>query len=193
MKQVVTLFLAVFLLMSGIAVAQQTSPTEMSSQPGSMERSRLMTTTATVESVDMQNRMVTLRGPRGGMWDIKVGEDVRNLSQVKPGDQVRVKYYESIALSMAKPGEQGTTVTEGTMRSAPGEQPAGAKMEQVSTTATIQSIDKNNNTVTLKGPEGKVVTVKARDPRTLDRLKVGDQINITYTQAMAVSLEKMKG
>jgi hypothetical protein len=38
-----------------------------------------------------------------------------------------------------------------------------------------------------------MVTVKARDPSAIEKLKEGDQLNITYTQAMAVSLEKAAG
>ena len=66
-------------------------------------------------------------------------------------------------------------------------------MERVTTTATVESIDKPNSMVTLKGPQGNMVTVKARNPDTITKLKVGDELNITYTQAMAVSLEKATG
>jgi hypothetical protein len=34
------------------------------------------------------------------------------------------------------------------------------------------------------------VTVKARDPKNLDKVKVGDNVEITYTQALAISLDK---
>jgi hypothetical protein len=56
--------------------------------------------------------------------------------------------------------------------------------------ATIAGIDKAAGTVTLQGPTGKTTTIKARDPRNLDRVTVGDLVEITYTEAVAVSVEK---
>jgi hypothetical protein len=69
---------------------------------------------------------------------------------------------------------------------------AGSQARQVTVTATVQDIDKNTNIVFLKGPEGNIVGVKAEDPKRLDELKVGDQIVVTYTEALAISIEKAK-
>ena len=45
-------------------------------------------------------------------------------------------------------------------------------------------------TATLKGPDGKTVTIKAQDPKNLEAVKVGDEVVITYTEALAISVEK---
>jgi len=74
--------------------------------------------------------------------------------------------------------------------SKPGETPGGAIGREVTVTATITAIDKNAETVTIRGPQGDSATVKARDPKNLDLVKVGDLVDITYTQALAVSLDK---
>jgi ribosomal protein S17 len=74
--------------------------------------------------------------------------------------------------------------------SKPGETPAGAVGQQVSVTATIVAIDKAAHTVTIKGPEGNTETVKARNPKNLDLVKVGDLVEITYTRALAIGLDK---
>ena len=76
------------------------------------------------------------------------------------------------------------------MSSKPGETPAGAVGQEVTVTATITAIDKKAETVTIKGPKGNTETVKAQDPKNLDRVKVGDMVEITYAQALAVSLDK---
>ena len=55
---------------------------------------------------------------------------------------------------------------------------------------TIVAIDKAAKTVTIKGAEGTTETVKARDPKNLDALKVGDLVEITYTRALAIALDK---
>jgi len=185
MKQVLAVFLAVVFAVAFITAARAAEPTE------GMQRFELITARATIQSVDLQNRMVTLRGPKGNLFSVNVGENVGNLSELKPGDQVMVKYYESVAVQMAKPGERPMMYSREVQRTMPG-QPA-TRMQQVTTTATVESIDKSNSEVTLRGPEGNMVTVKARDPSAIEKLKEGDQLNITYTQAMAVSLEKAAG
>ena len=59
-------------------------------------------------------------------------------------------------------------------------------------TATIEAIDAKKNRVTLKGPEGKTQEIKVKDPKNLKNVKVGDQVVLTYTEALAVSVEPAK-
>ena len=59
-------------------------------------------------------------------------------------------------------------------------------------TATIEAIDAKKNRVTLKGPEGKTQEIKVKDPKNLVNVKVGDQVVLTYTEALAVSVEPAK-
>ena len=49
--------------------------------------------------------------------------------------------------------------------------------------------DAKGRTVTVKGPQGNVETVKVRDPKNLAGVKVGDLVELTYTQALAIALE----
>ena len=53
-----------------------------------------VTARATVKSVDMKTRMVTLVGPQGETMTMKAGDQVQNLAQVKPGDVVVARYYD---------------------------------------------------------------------------------------------------
>ena len=57
---------------------------------------------ATVEAVDLAKRTVTVRGPRGNVNTLKVGDQVQ-LDKVKAGDQVVVRYTEAVAISVDKP------------------------------------------------------------------------------------------
>lgn len=89
-------------------------------------KERVATVKATVEAIDLQNRVVTLRGPEGKVFDLKVGEKAKNLPQVKVGDEVVAKYYESIAVQVQKPGEVGGVAeTQAAAAAKPGERPAG--------------------------------------------------------------------
>ncbi len=151
----------------------------------------VVTVTATVEAVDLAERVVTLRWPDGEVRDVAVDETVKNLPQVDVGDEVVVSYYESIAAQIVKPGTgEGAAVQQAVMGAKPGEKPAGAVVQQTTVTATIEAIDRVNQKATLRGPEGKSVEVKVKNPAHLERVKVGDEVMITYTEALAISVEE---
>jgi hypothetical protein len=156
-------------------------------------KERVITKTATVEAIDLKTRVVTLKDKDGNVMDLEVSERAKNLPQVKVGDQVTAKFYESVAIELADPGTpMGTATAEATAKAKPGEKPAGVKANLVTVVANIESIDAKNNVATLKGPEGKIVTVKIRDPKKWESAKAGDKVRITYTQAVAVEVKKVE-
>jgi DNA-binding beta-propeller fold protein YncE len=194
MKKVFVLALGVVLMLSlstGV-FAQATKGAAPAEQP-KVVKERVAVMTATVQAIDLNTRMVTLKGPKGEVRTIKVGEEAVNLPQVKVGDLVTVKFYESLAVEVIKPdtvsasGEKTAIV-----RAKPGEMPAGMAARQTTVTATVTVIDKKKGTLTLKGPDGNKVVAKAEDPKNLDKVKVGDEFLITYTEALAISVEKAK-
>ena len=147
--------------------------------------------TATVKAIDQKTRMVTLKRADGSLIKFRAGDEVRNLPQVKVGDEVTVTYYESLAYEVKKPGDAvpGASVAEGAERAKLGEKPGASGARITTVTATIAAIDKAAGTVTLKGPEGDLTTIKARDPQNLNRVSVGDLVQITYTEAVGISVE----
>jgi hypothetical protein len=161
-------------------------------KPSGMKE-RVIEVTATVEAIDLDKRIVTLKGPNGNVFDLKVGEKAKNLPQVKVGDLLKVKYYEALAFEVKKPGAAGGAEATGAVATAkPGEKPAGIAAGQVTVTATVETIDTKKQRVTLKGPEGKLLEVKVKDPKNLKNVKKGDQVVLTYTEALALSVEPAK-
>ena len=160
-------------------------------KPG-VEASELTVVTATVEKIDMATREVTLKGEDGKLETVKVGPEARNLDQVKVGDKVTLKYYESVAVFVAPPGgKPSVTETTDIERAALGAKPGGKITNVVEATATVEAVDLNKRTVTFKGPEGNVKTVKVSDlVKRLNEVKAGDRIVVRYTEAVAVSVEK---
>ncbi len=76
----------------------------------------------TVEAIDVPNRLVTVHEASGESSTFYVDESIRAFPQAKVGDQVRIRYQESIAVQMKKPGD-GTSqlqVKEETARPQPG-------------------------------------------------------------------------
>jgi hypothetical protein len=158
-----------------------------------VERSNVVTVTAIVEKVDVAKRQVTLRGPEGNVNTITVDESVRNLPQIHKGDEVNVAYYESVAIQLAQPGVAkvgDVAVAEGAQRAAVGAKPGATGARAVTVVTKVEGIDKTHGTITLKGPEGELKTIKAQNPANLDKVKVGDLLEITYTEAVAISVDK---
>ena len=152
-------------------------------------RDKAGTITATVQAIDLEKRIVTVKGgPRGQVVELLADEKVKNLSRLKVGDEMVVKYFASVAVRVTKPGE--VKVKE-TMEKAKVEQ-SGSETRLITVTATIQDIDKDRNNVFLKWPEGVIVGVQVKDPTILAGVNVGDVVVITYTEAVAISIEKKK-
>jgi ribosomal protein S17 len=176
---------------SASVVAQATSPP--AAKPAAKPKvgeAAVLTLRGTVEAIDKEKQTVTLKGPNRSLT-IQV-RDPKKLDAIKVGDPVVGKYYEALVLQVKKAGtaSPGASVQQETATSKPGETPAGAVGERVTITATITAIDKAAKTVTIKGPEGRTETIKARDPKNLEAVAVGDLVEITYTRALAIALDK---
>jgi len=190
-------WIALLIVLSIAAGGCATAPAGKSAgtgEPPSWQTSSLEVRTATVEAIDQSTRMVTLKGPQGNSITFKAGEEVRNLPQVKVGDEVKVGYYESLEVRVLKEGEAAAAAGESVAmaRAKAGEKPAGVVGREVTVNATITAIDKAAKTATLKGEDGKSVTVTPRDPKNLEKVKVGDRLVIVYTEAVAISVEKVE-
>jgi antitoxin (DNA-binding transcriptional repressor) of toxin-antitoxin stability system len=174
------------------ATADKAPAPKPKSKRTAVTKERTTTVTATVQALDLKKRVVTLKGPKGNIFDITVGPQAKNLDQVKVGDEVVITYYESIAYRLLKPGEATvpTTQTDVVETAKKGAKPAGVAGSQTTLTATIEALDLKAQTATLKRPDGKSFTVKAQDPKNLEAVKVGDEVVITYTEALAISVEK---
>ena len=144
-----------------------------------------------VESINLDNRIVTIRAlGRDQAVVMEVGDEVRNLDQVKVGDRVVVEYHEALAVDLVKGGGMQPTGGAATAvaRAAEGEKPAAGAGELIELVATIVGIDRSEPSVTLQGPKGNIVEVLVREPAKLEQVDVGDQIIVTMVRAVAISL-----
>jgi Cu/Ag efflux protein CusF len=190
------------LCLSGQAFAQEeknkdkdaTKAKPASGTPGQREESRKASLTATVKSIDPATRQVTLQGAEGKETTLTVGKEVRAFDELKVGDTVTADYHVSLAGEVRPPTAEekanplSETEVEG--KSEPGADPTAVGARQMKAVTTVQSIDQAKKTVTIKGPKGNTREIAVKDPATLQKLKQGDSVVITFTEAMAVSLEK---
>jgi hypothetical protein len=166
---------------------------QMEAPPAALGQGVLVEMTATVEDVDMASRLVTLKGPEGRMVTVQAGPEVKNLGQVKKGDQVKVSYYRAIAVDVVVPGAAPTAGTEtASVRAEPGAKPAGAVGRQVRKTVKILSVDPYKKAISFRDADGRWREVSMDRPdleHYLKELKDGDTAEVTYTEALAVAVE----
>ena len=125
------------------------------------------------------------------METIKCGPEVKRFDELKVGDTITFRYQESIAYSIRKPGqpsglpaETGPAVTRGT-----GPKPGGTLAQQETATVTVKAIDPKVPSVTVLTEDGRTASFKVEDKKNLEGVKVGDKVEVTYTEAVIISVK----
>jgi hypothetical protein len=167
----------------------QTSNAAVASAPGKVGVAQTAQVSATITAIDKSTRGITLKGPKGDEVKVVAGPEVKNFDQLKVGDVVQLKYLESLVLELKKGGglKVEKTETVGGARAKPGETPGGVVGRQVTVVGDVIKLDAATQTITVKGPE-RTVELKARDPEQFKLVAVGDQIQATFTEAVAVAV-----
>jgi hypothetical protein len=119
------------------AVAQEKKPTD---RPG-VVMAEGASITATVEAIDYDKRTVDLKGPKGNVVTLKVGPEAKNFNQVKVGDRVTARYFDSIAIQVRKPNEPPFAEQGSAVQVAPkGAKPEGVAVATSEMTAVVDDI-----------------------------------------------------
>ncbi len=162
----------------------------VASEPGKAAAMETIKLTAGVTAIDKATRTLTLKTAKGKLLDVVAGEEVKNFDQIKVGDQLVVQYLQALTLEVKKGGGVRELQQESdAARAKPGEKPAGVGARQVTIVADVLAVDQKNMTITVKGPRGKVVDLKVKNPEHFKVVKKGDQIEAVYTEALALSIE----
>lgn len=196
MKKAVLMVMVLALVFAGAqtALAQGTdtkAAKKQASKPGGIVVDAI-TTTATVNAIDAEKRLVTLKLPDGRTQAYKLGPEVKNFDQIKVGDQVKATFIESVALFVRKSGEKPSASEVQTVEVAPkGAKPGVVVTDTVEITAKVEGIDYTKRTVTLKGPQGNVRTIAVdKSVKRLRDVKKGDEVVARITEAVALYVEK---
>ena len=142
----------------------------------------LAQTVAVVEAVDVANRTITLRGPRGKGITYPLGDEVRNLSEVKVGDAVIAVYKQPLVVELKK---GGTGIRERIERESTA---GGSAAREVAAVADVICVSPRMQTVTLRGPK-ETIEMPVKDPALIKNVKQGDQVEAIYTDAVVISLK----
>ena len=148
--------------------------------------------TATVEAIDTSTRTVTLKGPEGNYVNVVAPASVTRFSEIKVGDKLTARYYDNIVLRLKPAGEKSVDSDETAVTRGGGTKPGATAATQRTITATITEIDQAVPSITFSGPNNWKYSSKVEDKNALAKVKVGDKVDITWTEALLVSFETMK-
>ena len=181
--------------LQGVALAGIVLAANVSAQPAQIVDGAMtadvVTVKAKVNAVDLAKREVTMTGPLGRTVVMKVDERVKNLAQVKAGDELVLKYAEAVSLDVRKGGDAGrekVVTTTPAMTAPAGAKPGVAAARQERLTANIEQLDAKRQVALVQGPGGRYVEVKVKDPAVFKTLAVNDKVDVTFTEAVLIEV-----
>ena len=145
---------------------------------------------ATVTGIDSTKREVTLVTPEGKKSTVKCGPEVINFDQIRIGDQLTVTLIEEVAVYMATSAPTPDNAAVAVALAPKGVKPGGIIAGTVQITATVTEIDLKRHKATLKFADGSTRTIAVRQDVDLTQRKVGEQVVIRTTGAIAILVNK---
>ncbi len=141
-----------------------------------------------IASVDRWRVLKEFRG-NGATYEITDGQ---NSPGVKVGEHVTARYYETVTIRSRKPGETVglASVTEAIPVATLGEPFRGGFTREFKIGASIEAFGRSRNQLIFRTARGTSQALAIGDASELHGLRVGEQIVITLTQAMSISLDR---
>ena len=148
-----------------------------------------ITISGIVETIDKDKRAVNIKTADGKFVAVDVPESVKGFDQLKIGDKVSATYNNTVSARLKQPGE--ADVNAGGTASTMGQEarPGGTAVGVRTMTATITDVDKNASSITFTGPNGWKYSRRVVEPDILDKVKVGDKVDITWNTDVTVAVQ----
>lgn len=165
----------------------------------SVDTEQTTTLVGVIETVDPTAREVLIRGnagaQSGALLTVVAGRAVQRLNELRAGDRVTVSYYQALAAQVANPLTNAPAPTGMATLERTAARPGGEVTRVRSGRVTITAVDAATSTVSFTGPGGLQRTVTATNPDVqafIRRLRVGQQVDMTYEEALAISITPMR-
>ena len=145
-------------------------------------------TAAIVEAVNKETREISVIDASGRRYSFIASDMVANFDQIEPRDRIVTEYIESVAVAIAPAGapELGDAAA---IELAPlGDKPSVKAADTFMVRATIEAVDEKNRTALLRGENGRARTVQVPDDVPMEIVKVGDEVRMRITEAIAISV-----
>lgn len=151
-------------------------------------------TIATVHAVDSKERLIAIDTPGGEMAVVQLGSQVKNLSEVRPGDRLKIRHSRAMAAHVVKASQPAVISTTESTESQfdPGTKPATTIERKTTALFHVDAIDTAANAMLVTGPNGSQQLVHVRDAEMQEyirTLQAGDTVEVTFTEATAISIE----
>ena len=160
------------------------------------ERWETLTIEALIEAVDQETREVLLRGPAGNLMTVTAGESVERFNEIKVGDKVSAQFSTYLKAEFREATEaekaEPLVVLAGLGKASEDKPPGAVIGEAVKAVVTIEIVNRPDMYVTVKGPRGNYVSIPVEDRDLITQLNVGEVVVLTYTESVALMLEKIK-
>jgi hypothetical protein len=118
---------------------------------------------------------------------------VKRFNELKVGDRLSASYHEAVAYEVRKAGtaapKPAVAAGEQARVAGKGPKPSGAIVQQETATVEVKAVDPKAPSITVLTSDGRVVSFKVDDAKRLVGVKVGDKIDVSYTEALIVSVE----
>jgi hypothetical protein len=148
--------------------------------------------TATIEAINLGTRELTVKGPEGNYLTLTVEPEVKRFADLKVGDKITLRYYENIVLRVKAPGEKDVDTAAAAQTPGSGARPGGTVAEQRTITVTITQLDPKVPSITFQGPNNWTYSSRVQDRKAIEKVKVGDKVDITWTQAVLIDVQPAK-
>jgi len=148
-----------------------------------------VTLSGTVATIDFTKRMVNIKKADGSFETVDVPAGAKRFDELKVGDKVSITFNNNVSARLKPPGEAPVDTQTGTTTAGQGERPGGTAAVQRTMTATIDAIDKSTSSITFVGPNGWKYSRHIVDPTVLDKIKVGDKVDITWNTDVTVAVQ----
>jgi Cu/Ag efflux protein CusF len=184
MKRLVAVFPLAVLALALAAAA----PAQIKEIPGDT-----VTASGTVEAIDHTSRVLTIKDAETGeLVTVDVPAGAKRFDEIKVGDKVTARYYDNVTVRLKKPGEAKVNAGEAAITPGAGAKPGATLAAQHTMTATVEAIDAKVPSITFKGPKGWKYSRRVQDKNVLKQVKVGDQVDFTWTEAVTVEVTSPK-
>ena len=155
-------------------------------------RTEVTVVSASIEVIDHDTREITLVDGHGENLSIRCGPEVEHFDRLRVGDEVTFRYYESVAYSIRRPGQptDSTAASGGpVLVPGPGPKPGATVSRQQRESVTVEAADARVPAVTVLTEDGRRLSFRVARGEELTEVQAGDRVEITYTQALLISVK----
>jgi hypothetical protein len=182
--------------LAGAPAFAQVGPQEnvvKESQAGRVKHTGTVRASVVITAIDKATRKLTLKNAAGQLTEIVAGNEVRNFDQIHVGDEVSVEYVRSLSLQLKKAGTTSEASASQVAEHAPlGEKPSASAATQITVIADVIDVNPSAKTITLMGKTGNITELDVTNPDQFKVVKVGDHVEVTYSEAVAISVGSAK-